>query len=526
MCLRCHALGFFTPKMDRILSNIGDLISGQNEHSAHYAPDEPQSTTSPSLSEAVVYRYRKQYGINLGSWFTLERWISEAPFKEVDGQCDLALAHGPHAKQHLEAHWDSWLKDEDWDWIRDHGYNTVRIPIGYYHICGLEPSVIHGTDFEPYRDVYEGAWKRISRAISTAASYGIGVLVDLHAAPGAQNKDPHAGTGTGQVHFWEPHNQSATVRALRVLAAALSPIPNVVGLELLNEPANNDSLQGWYEDTIRAIRSALPPRHADEFPIYVGDAWDPNWYASWTGQRHDFVVLDHHVYRCFTPEDLKLTGDQHAHNIQTDTRGWFTSLSSKAKGNFVIGEWSGALGPSSVGLPGADAGEQDRQRRVFVRAQSEVFDATSAGSFFWTYKKGQGWDAGWSARDSRLADILPHWRGGVKRGIGRGKITDNEKQEALRKAYDSHVAYWEAHGHGSKEPWRFQDGFSKGWDDAKHFSQNIPASNSSPTIGFLGRWTSRRVADHVQEKGTSPQLWEFEHGFEQGANAAVAALAD
>ncbi len=258
---------------------------------------------------------------------------------------------------------------------------------------------------------------------------------DLHAAPGAQNKDSHAGTGTGQVHFWEPHNQSAAIRALRLLAITLFPIPNVVGLELLNEPANSDSLLGWYEDTIRSIRSSLPPHQADEFPIYVGDGWDPNWYAPWVGKRHDFVVLDHHVYRCFTPEDLRLTGDQHAHNIQTDTRGWLSSLASKANRNFIIGEWSGGLGPNSVGLPGADPGEQDRQRRVFVRAQWETYDVTCAGSFFWTYKKGQGWDAGWSARDSRLADIIPQWQGGVKRGEGKGILTDNEKEDSLKTAY-------------------------------------------------------------------------------------------
>ena len=208
-----------------------------------------------------------------------------------------------------------------------------------------------------------------------------------------------------------------------------------MGLELLNEPANNDSLQGWYEDTIRAIRSALPPDHAGEFPIYVGDGWDPNWYAPWVGKRRDFVVLDHHIYRCFDQEDLKFTGDQHANNIQTDTRGWLSSLSSKARGNFIIGEWSGGLGSHSVGLPGADAGEQDRQRRVFVRAQCEVYDVTCSGSFYWTYKKGQGWDAGWSARDSRLADIIPQWRGGAKRDEGKGILRDDEKIYSLKTAY-------------------------------------------------------------------------------------------
>ena len=49
--------------------------------------------------------------------------------------------------------------------------------IGYYHVCGIDPSVLEGTPFSDLKGVYEGAWSRISRAIDTAAEYGIGVLI-------------------------------------------------------------------------------------------------------------------------------------------------------------------------------------------------------------------------------------------------------------------------------------------------------------------------------------------------------------
>lgn len=90
---------------------------------------------------------------------------------------------------------------------------------------------------------------------------------------------------------------------------------------------------------------------------------------------------------------------------------------------------------------------------------------------------------------------------------------------------DSHRAYWVAHGDGSKEPWRFEEGFALGWDDALAFSHRIPASSTFPIIGFLGHWTGRRTAQHIQEKGASPQVWEFETGFEQGVKAVESALA-
>ena len=61
--------------------------------------------------------------------------------------------------------------------------------------------------------------------------------------------------------------------------------PNVVGLELINEPATNPSLWSWYQSTFAALRSISP-----DMPLYVGDAWDPNTYTAKAGERNDHIV--------------------------------------------------------------------------------------------------------------------------------------------------------------------------------------------------------------------------------------------
>jgi aryl-phospho-beta-D-glucosidase BglC (GH1 family) len=43
------------------------------------------------------------------------------------------VAQGGNAKAILEEHWDDWIKDEDWNWIKEHGYNSVRIPVSLRH---------------------------------------------------------------------------------------------------------------------------------------------------------------------------------------------------------------------------------------------------------------------------------------------------------------------------------------------------------------------------------------------------------
>ena len=199
----------------------------------------------------------------------------------------------------------------------------------------------------------------------------------------------------------------------------------MIGLELLNEPANNGKLQKWYETTLSEIRSVTGP----DFPIYVGDAWDTQHYAGWVGGRSDFVVLDHHLYRCFTDQDKAINGDQHAQKLRSDFSGTFGGQSKAAKGSLVVGEWSASLDPRSLpqGMPDS---EKDRQRREFVRAQLELFERSTAGWWFWTYKKGEGWDAGWSARDAGRAEILPAWVGTGHVRAPDGDVKDQELQKA------------------------------------------------------------------------------------------------
>ena len=127
----------------------------------------------------------------------LERWITEQPFRlaHSPSKSDLDVARGSNPKTLLENHWDQWIGLQDWEWIASRGVNTVRIPvcllyqrashfifkgylkIGYYHLCGIHPSVIQGTEFAPFSDVFNGAWSRITNAIQTAHRFGIGVLL-------------------------------------------------------------------------------------------------------------------------------------------------------------------------------------------------------------------------------------------------------------------------------------------------------------------------------------------------------------
>lgn len=210
----------------------------------------------------------------------------------------------------------------------------------------------------------------------------------------------HSGLSGGKVDFWAKHNLKSTSLALKFLASTLAPNPNVVGLEILNEPQNNNKLQDWYERTLDELRPLTGP----DFPIYVSDGWDTDWYAQWAGKRGDFVVVDHHLYRCFTAEDKAIDGRGHAAKLCHEFAPQFDKWCQQAP--VVVGEWSAALDDSSL-PPDTPAGERDAQKRAWVAAQLDLYDRAASGYWFWTLKSNQPWDAGWSAYNASQAEILP-----------------------------------------------------------------------------------------------------------------------
>ncbi|KAF9458536.1 glycoside hydrolase superfamily [Collybia nuda] len=482
------------------------------------------------MNHETILRFRKQRGVNLGSWFVLEHWITDDPFRcaHVPGQSDLDVVRGADARRILEEHWDTWIRETDFAWLAQRGVNTVRIPIGYYHICGADPSVLKGTAFHDFGYVYGGAWSRITGAIELAEKYGMGVLIDLHAAPGKQNNDAHAGTSDASTFFSEKASRKHTITVLCTLVRLLKPFRNIIGVELLNEPhpPSDSDLQHWYTTTIREIRTIDP-----QIPLYLGECWRTDAYVTFVERlapalRGGLLVLDHHLYRCFTGSDNTTKAAEHARALADPNGGTQKVFENAAErlgragGGLVVGEWSGALNPGS--LEGWDG-----ERKEYVDAQMGVYEKWCGGWFFWTYKKKGGKDVGWSFRDAVEAGVLPGWVGGIKVDRVKWEAKDRRvvgevpvRKDVREKVIAGHIGYW-AQYPGEYEHWRFGQGFDIGWADTYAFfntAGRVPGFLGNfvivPEIGFKGAWARRRTKDHG--KG----YWEYEHGFLQGAKAA------
>lgn len=236
-----------------------------------------------------------------------------------------------------------------------------------------------------------------------------------------QNSDSHSGTSDPNIGFFEsPFNMRHTIHVLSVALTHIikfvnsfdPPLPNFVGIELLNEPApghRTQELKHWYSDAIRSLRTIDPG-----VPIVIGDSWQTDDYAGYLSHeadslRYPHLVLDHHLYRCFTEEDIAVSAYDHAGRLwdaNGHTRRTFSNVTDKLESvgcDMIVGEWSGALNPKSLDpLP-----NKDHARSQFIQAQVDLYEQYCAGNFFWTYKKEREGDKGWSFRDAVRGGLFP-----------------------------------------------------------------------------------------------------------------------
>jgi glucan 1,3-beta-glucosidase len=267
----------------------------------------------------------------------------------------------------------------------------------------------------------------------------------LHAAPGKQNNDAHAGTSNDPKFFTDKKNMQHTVHVLQVLQTQIHtfcnsrspPLLNVVGVELLNEPqpnGNHKVLEAWYTEATRALRAIDAT-----IPVVISDCWWTDNYVNYVSNvKMPLLIVDHHLYRCFTSGDASTPVSQHIQNLSDPnaaTPKQFAAAAGKlqeAGGGLIVGEWSGALNPKSV--EGLGANEQ-AAKRDYVKAQLNLFERHCVGWFFWTYKKEQGGDTGWSWRTAVEQGVFPSWVGlKAAREIGDSGDVQRRRDAARDKA--------------------------------------------------------------------------------------------
>lgn len=185
-------------------------------------------------------------GVNLGGWLMMEAYIIGAPNRpEKMFRQAFAQQLGNKALEEFdEAFRSNFIREEDIRTIAGLGLNCIRVP---FHFRAVETS--------PFKYGASGL-KFLDKVIGWAKKYKISVILDLHCAPGSQNKDWHADSD-GKVLFWKSKLYQDRVYALwEFLADRYKDETTVAGYDLLNESVLEDTalLNRFYKTLIKRVR--------------------------------------------------------------------------------------------------------------------------------------------------------------------------------------------------------------------------------------------------------------------------------
>jgi len=227
-------------------------------------------------------------GVNLGGWMLIEDYMVGLPWTEWKIREQFRRVLGDPAADAFFGAWaESYVTDADVAFLARQGFTFVRLPFNYRQL---------ESDLAPGKWREEG-FRLLDRAVSLCRAHGLWVLLDLHAAAGAQARDQNAGSAYGEAYFWHQRAFMERTTALWAeIARRYRGDPTVLGYNLIGEPVTSDValLNDFYLSTIRAIR-AVDPSH-----LIVLDS---NLWAKDVSSLHDRLFEDpqvvpalHHYY--------------------------------------------------------------------------------------------------------------------------------------------------------------------------------------------------------------------------------------
>lgn len=307
------------------------------------------SLATPLLRRDFPYGSTPVRGLNIGGWLVLEPWITPSIFQPFGGSVVDEYTLGQkasNAKDILNAHWASWCTLADFQKIAAHGFNLVRIPVGYWA-------------FQKYQgDPYvQGADQYLEQAMGWARQTGLKVWIDLHGAPLSQNGFDNSGQRTDTPQWTAQDSVPFTVGVIQQISqkyASSAYADVVVGIELLNEPlmsalpGGRSATQGYYQSGFSTVRQT------GQTPVIFHDGFaNPNsWNGFLTGQGSNGAIVDHHEYQVFSNGDVAMSPEQHVAQVSQRANGWASGVDKF----LICGEWTGAMTDCAPALNGYGIG--------------------------------------------------------------------------------------------------------------------------------------------------------------------------
>ena len=320
-------------------------------------------------------------GFGLGGWLlpegymwgirTLDRpWQFEQAIEDLIGPSDAA--------EFWRRYHDNYVTEQDVRAMAAMGANSVRPALLASNLMPKEQP-----ESQPYAFSDEG-FRFLDSLVAWSTRYRMGIIWDMHGAPGAQNAENIADSD-GEARLWtEPDIYWPRLRALwRRIAERYAGNPYIIGYDLLNEPLLR-RYEGVDEADLRTLYVQLTETIREVDPngiIFVeGDDWAQNF------RMLEPIDWDPHLVLAF-----------HSYPPTASAQGLARWDSLRAR--YAVPLWHGETGEVEAPF------DRNRQATVFLRS-------ANVGWSWWTHKKVARETQPWHCPPTLgFQRILDYWQG-------------------------------------------------------------------------------------------------------------------
>lgn len=199
--------------------------------------------------EPVIIR-----GFGLGGWLLPEGYMFNITHPAGEGASEIYaqiedLLGPAETEQWIKEFRDNYVTEEDIIAMKEWGADHIRVPFHY--------NIFYDIDREEFK---EEGFNRMNELLVWCKRNRMDVILDMHAAPGAQSDGPIADSD-GEARFWTESETywPITIEIWEEIARRYKDETIIIGYDLLNEPVtpggyDNLDLARFYSRLVDAVR--------------------------------------------------------------------------------------------------------------------------------------------------------------------------------------------------------------------------------------------------------------------------------
>jgi len=229
-------------------------------------------------------------GFGLGGWLVQEGYQLHIPgFGSPSSirKMIVDLIGQENADQFYQRYIANYVTEKDIEQIASWGFNSIRLPFNYRLLTPEDQPGVY----------LEEGFQIIDRLLEWCEKNQLYLILDMHCAPGGQNKDNISDSDGIEARLWtELVNQDRAVELWRKIAERYASEEWIGGYDLLNEPVmppgyTNSDLRALYIRITRAIRE-VDSNHI----IFIEGNWYATDFSSLTPPFDTNLVYSFHKY--------------------------------------------------------------------------------------------------------------------------------------------------------------------------------------------------------------------------------------